>query len=123
MIANHVILMITIRLFLVNSYPDLNPRLLQIVKRCLLHGTCSLQRRLLCMRNDSCSKRHPNKLYDVATTTKDGYPLYRRIDNSRTVEVPGTKLDNRWAVSYILYLLLKYNAHINVEVCSTVRAL
>ena len=58
----------------------------------------------------------------ITTTTKDGYLLYRRRDNSRTVEVAGMKLDNRWVVPYNPYLLLKFNTHINVEICSTVSA-
>ena len=72
--------------------PDLNPRLHQIVKRCMLHGPCcTAKKAALCMRNGSCSKQFPKN-----SLTKDGYPLYRRKDNSRTVEVAGMKLDNRW---------------------------
>ena len=102
---------------------DLNPRLHQIVKRCMLHGPCGTAKKAaVCMRNGSCSKQFPKKFSTLTTTTKDGYPLYRRRDNSRTVEVAGMKLDNRWVVPYNLYLLLKFNAHINVEICSTVSA-
>ena len=32
------------------------------------------------------------------------------------------ELDNQWVVSYNLYLLTKYDCHINVEICSTIEA-
>ena len=38
------------------------------------------------------------------------------------VNVGGAQLDNRWVVPYNPYLLLKFNAHINVDICSTVSA-
>ena len=44
------------------------------------------------------------------------------MDNSRSVEVGGCLLDNRWVVPYNHFLLLKYNAHTNVEICTTVSA-
>ena len=54
--------------------------------------------------------------------TDDGYPIYRRRNDGRTVEVRGHVYDNRSVVPYNPYLSKRYNAHINVEVCSSVRA-
>ena len=101
----------------------LHRRLHRIVKRCMIHGPCGVAKKAaVCMRGGSCSKQFPKKFSETTSSTKDGYPLYRRRDNSRAVEVGGIKLDNRWVVPYNPYLLLKYNAHINVEICSTVSA-
>ena len=89
----------------------------------MIHGPCGIAKKAaVCMRGGSCSKQFPKKFTDTTSSTKDGYSLYRRRDDSRTVEVGGIKLDNRWVVPYNPYLLLKYNAHINVEICSTVIA-
>ena len=88
----------------------------------MIHGPCDIAKKAaVCMRGGSCSKQLPKK-FTTTSSTKDGYQLYRRRDDSRTVEVGGIKLDNRWVVPYNPYLLLKYNAHINVEICSTVSA-
>ena len=38
------------------------------------------------------------------------------------MEVGGIELGNRCVVPYNSYLLLKFNAHINVEICSTASA-
>ncbi len=35
--------------------------------------------------------------------------------------VHGIELDNRWVVLHNVYLLTKYNVHINVEVCNNIR--
>ena len=54
----------------------------------MIHGPCGIAKKgATCMRDGSCAKQFPKKLSDTTTTTKDGYPLYRRRDNSRTVEV------------------------------------
>lgn len=51
---------------------------------------------------------------------------FRRRDNGRTAEVgPATArkiVDNCWVVPYNKALLLKYRCHINVEICSSVKA-
>ena len=84
---------------------------------------CGLAKKIApCMRDGSCSKKYPKKFSSITTTANDGYPIYRRMDNSCSVEVGGCLLDNRWVVPYNPFLLLKYNAHINVEICTTVSA-
>ncbi|XP_022182211.1 uncharacterized protein LOC111042028 [Myzus persicae] len=52
-----------------------------------------------------------------------GYPTYRRPNNGLVVNVRGHPVVNEFVVPYNPYLLVKYDAHINVEVCSTVKSL
>jgi len=59
----------------------------------------------------------------------DSYPLYRRRspeDGGKTftkyVRGQATLIDNRYVVPYNAYLLLRYNAHINVEYCASIKA-
>jgi len=51
----------------------------------------------------------------------NGYPIYRRKDTGHTHLVHGIELDNRWVVPHNVYLLTKYDAHINVEVWNNIR--
>jgi hypothetical protein len=53
---------------------------------------------------------------------KDSYPVYRRRDDGQVVEVRNAKLDNRWVVPFNPYLRVLYNCHINVEICSSIKA-
>ena len=71
------------------------------------------------MRDGKCSKKFQKTFAEFTTTRNDSYPVYQRRNNNRTVQVCGIKLDNRW-VPYNPFLLFKYNAHINVEICSTI---
>ena len=73
-----------------------------------------------CIRNDSCSKKFPNPFSNSTTNTKDDYQLYRRKKSLNILEVVVTKLDNRCVISYNPYLLLKFNSHIKVEICTKV---
>ena len=77
----------------------------------------------------TCSKRFPKRFSPVTVVHEDGYPEYRRRDDGRSISVPllgrageTVDLDNRWIVPYNPYLSRKYRAHINVEVCASVRA-
>ena len=68
------------------------------------------------MRDGSCSKKYPKEFSSITTIANDGYPIYHPMDNSFSLEVRGYLLDNRWVVPYSSFLLLKYNAHINVDI-------
>ncbi|XP_073362434.1 uncharacterized protein [Aegilops tauschii subsp. strangulata] len=58
----------------------------------------------------------------VVAYGKDSYPIYQRRDDGRRAKVRGKMLDNRWVVPYNPYLLRMFNCHINVEVCSSIKA-
>ncbi|GBM31856.1 hypothetical protein AVEN_56948-1 [Araneus ventricosus] len=63
----------------------------------------------------------PKEFRTETTMNVSGYPLYRRRLGD-TAFVRGREMDNRFVVPYNPYLLMKYNAHINVEVCTSLRA-
>eukprot|EP00889_Picochlorum_renovo_P006425 jgi/Picre1/33455/NNA_008779.t1 len=57
-----------------------------------------------------------------------GYPIYRRPNNTRVVEKKlengdTVELDNRYVVPYNMYLLKRYNCHLNVMVCSGIEGI
>ncbi|UYV74064.1 hypothetical protein LAZ67_11002019 [Cordylochernes scorpioides] len=63
------------------------------------------------------------QLYDLLTeANNNGYPRYRRRDDGQTLVVGTHEVDNRWVVLYNPYLLVRFNAHINVEVCASVKS-
>jgi hypothetical protein len=77
------------------SNPEINKLAHETVARCMMHGT---------------------------VMNVNGYPIYRCRDTGCTVLVHGVKLDNRWLVPRNVYLLTKYDAHINLEVYNNIRA-
>ena len=101
--------------------PIHNPRLHNIVKRWMMHSPCgSIRRNAPRMRDGKCTNKFPKVFAEFTTTGNDSYPI---CNNKRTVQVNGLELDNRWVVPHNPYLLLKYNGHINVEICSAVKYL
>ncbi|CAF1168005.1 unnamed protein product [Rotaria sordida] len=75
------------------------------------------------MEDGKCSKEFPKEFPNDTLPNKDGYPRYRRRDNGITMTIGKYEVDNRWIVPYNPYLLMKYNAHINVEICATVKSI
>ncbi|CAF5054116.1 unnamed protein product [Rotaria sp. Silwood1] len=75
------------------------------------------------MEDAKCSKEFPKEFQNDTIPNKDGYPRYRRRDTGITMTIAKHEVDNRWIVPYNLYLLMKYNAHINVKICATVKSI
>ncbi|KAG2192401.1 hypothetical protein INT47_012468 [Mucor saturninus] len=103
--------------------PESHPLAYETVQRNMMHGPCGQQNpRAQCMENGECKKRFPKSFCTETVEDGSGYPKYRRRDDGRSVTRGASLLDNRWVVPHNLYLCAKYNAHINVEICTSVSA-
>ena len=106
--------------------PDrsLQPLLFETVSKNMVHGPCGvLNPYSPCMINGKCSKNYYREFISTTSVNKYGYPLYRRRNNGRTITKGNNTLDNRWIVPYNPYLCQKYDCHINVEICSSIRSI
>ncbi|XP_019189228.1 PREDICTED: uncharacterized protein LOC109183615 [Ipomoea nil] len=101
-----------------------DPEYFKVVEEFMMHGPCGKARMTSpCMANGKCTKHFPKKFVNTSTVDEDGYPIYRRRDNGRSVMRNGIELDNRYVVPHSRHLLLKYRAHINVEWCNQSRSI
>jgi hypothetical protein len=99
--------------------PRLFPLLHQTIITSMLHGPCSE----ICLDEEGkCIKGYPKEFQNTTQNNEDGYPLYRRRDDGSVVHRNGHWFDNKDVVPYNSYLAQKYNAHINVEICSSVKS-
>jgi hypothetical protein len=103
---------------------EIDPHLYDIVSTLMIHGPCGEQNwKSPCMVNKKCSKYYPKKFVDQTVIDSDGYPVYRRRNNGVFIKKGEAFVDNRYVVPYNRELLLKYNAHINVEWCNQSRSI
>lgn len=97
------------------------PRLFEIVTKKMIHGPHG-KNYLQCMDNPEkkCSKKFPKAFREKTTLSCRQYPFYRR---SKNIVQKGEKtFDNRFVIPYNAELLLRFNSHINVEVCTSLKA-
>ena len=96
-----------------------NEQLYQTVRMCMMHGPCGRSNPdVPCMKDGVCSKRFPKNFTNETKQADDGYPVYRRRNDGRTVTVKGVHLDNRYVVPYNPWLCHKYDCHICLSVAS-----
>ncbi|XP_022875705.1 uncharacterized protein LOC111394171 [Olea europaea var. sylvestris] len=103
-----------------NKYLHLN----SVIAKHNMHGPCgTLNPKKVCMLASSgCKNKYPKDYCNSTIFGDNSYPLYRRCDNGISIKVRGQMLDNRWVVPYNPYLSAKFDYHINVEVCSYIKA-
>ena len=91
----------------------------------MLHNDCTVNSECRCRQNGACKWKFP-KDYQAFTVWSDDrlYPTMRRRRGVQFEErrPNGRHVNNRWIATYNPALLLKYDCHINVEVCSHIEA-
>ncbi|XP_071740451.1 uncharacterized protein [Rutidosis leptorrhynchoides] len=103
-----------------------DPEGFRAVTEYMLHGPCGgTHMDAPCIIDKQCSKHFHKPYYAETIIDKEGYANYRHRNNVIKFKKKknNTALDNSFVVPYNRYLLLKYNAHINVEWCNRSRAI
>ncbi|XP_012836252.1 PREDICTED: uncharacterized protein LOC105956889 [Erythranthe guttata] len=94
-------------------------KMYDLVEKYMIHGLYGLaNQNSPCMKDGICTKRFSKSFFNRIEDDADGYPMYRKKENERTVVKKKTFLDNVFVVSYNRVLLKKYRAHINVNLCN-----
>ncbi|CAN1786121.1 ATP-dependent DNA helicase PIF1 [Linum perenne] len=98
--------------------PSIDPQGFSAVTRFMVHGPCGEDRpNSPCMEFGQCKKKFPKTFCSETTYDDNGYVTYKRRDTGIVVDRSGVLLDNRFVVPYNRSLLVKYQAHMNIELC------
>lgn len=98
------------------------PELWKVVTTSMLHTQCNSTSTCWDSQRNRCSKGFPKPFQEETTINEDGYPTYRRRHDAPTFEKHGVIYTSQWVVPYNPWLSVKYQCHINVEICNTVQA-
>ncbi|KAI3470148.1 hypothetical protein Pfo_026811 [Paulownia fortunei] len=82
-------------------------KLYDLVAKHMMHGPCRDKNlKNSCMMDGKCKYHYPRPY----------------CESTIQVQVRNAQLNNRWVIPYNPYLLLRYNCHMNIEICSGVTA-
>lgn len=86
------------------------------VSRFMIHGPCgNINTTSACMSEGKCTKFYPKDFCEETTILENGFTQYARPNNGRTASKNGIDVDNRFVVPHNVDLVVKYQAHINIE--------
>ncbi|KAB2624893.1 hypothetical protein D8674_016553 [Pyrus ussuriensis x Pyrus communis] len=84
---------------------DVEPQLYNVVLKHMIHGPCGIHNlQSPCMKNGSCKRKRGNRL--PVSLNRQGNIM----------------VDNSWVIPYNPWLLLRYDCHINVEICASIKS-
>ena len=100
--------------------PDVDRELYDLVIKNMIHKNCLGNANAVCHdEKGNCTKFFPKPLSEITDLNhRSGYPLYGR---HAMPPIEGTPWDNTWVVPYNPWLLRRYRAHINVEICTSAK--
>jgi hypothetical protein len=97
--------------------------LYDLVAAHMIHHPCGIfNQTASCMQDGKCSKLFPKEFQNFSLFKDDAYPTYRRRNDGVGITIKNVFVNNSWVVPYNKYLLMKYQAHINVEVCTSIKS-
>ena len=103
--------------------PDSNSLLYDLVNRHMVHGPCgALNPDCPCMQDGLCTKFYPKDWREETVVNLNGYPAYRRRRSAPLRTVAKGLLDTRSVVPHSPFLLDFWEGHLNVEVCTSIKA-
>lgn len=108
--------------------PREEPRLFQLIVRHMIHAPCGAHNlNSRCMKDGRCVKYFPKRFRETTDMVGDGQrinqPEYKRPQDGRGVDLRGIFVDNSWIVPFNRYLIAKYDCHINVECCGSLKSI
>ena len=94
----------------------------KLMTKHMIHKNCKDKIDVICHdKNDQCTKRFLKQMINVTNLNHVcDFSQYRRFARAC---VSNTVWNNIWVMSYNIYLLKKYQTHLNVEICTSIKSM